>query len=64
MYEVLRGDVLGQRRPAQINPRGDGTFDVVYYPDAEGPLKVDVLYGGKPVRDRYTACFKKYFVLL
>jgi len=45
--------VLGQRRPAQINPRGDGTFDIVYYPDAEGPVKVDVQYGGKPVRDRY-----------
>ena len=45
--------MLGQRRPAQINPRGDGTFDVVYYPDAEGPVKVDVQYGGKPVRDRY-----------
>lgn len=42
----------GQRRPAQINPRGDGTFDVVYYPDVEGPCKVDVLYAGKPALNR------------
>lgn len=44
--------IEGQRRPAQINPRGDGTFDVVYYPDVEGPCKVDVLYAGKPVVNR------------
>jgi filamin len=49
--EVITTDQKAHRRPAQINPRGDGTFDVVYYPDVEGPCKVDVLYAGKPVHD-------------
>lgn len=45
----------GRRRPAQVKPRGDGTYDVVYYPDLEGPCKVDVLYAGKPVPGRWVA---------
>ena len=42
----------GQKHPVQTNPRGDGTFDVVYYPDIEGPCQVNVTYAGKPVPGR------------
>jgi len=47
--DVNTTDSKGQKKPAQINPRGDGTFDVVYYPENEGPCQVNVSYAGKPV---------------
>ena len=46
-------DQSGQKRPEQINPRRDGTHDVVYYPEVEGPCQVNVMYEGKPVNGRF-----------
>lgn len=47
--EVTTTDQLGATRPAQVQPRGDGTYDVAYFPDVEGPFRVDVKYAGQPV---------------
>ena len=45
-------DISGIKRPAQITPKVDGTYDVVYYPEVEGPCMVDVKYAGQPVPNR------------
>ncbi|ELU02480.1 hypothetical protein CAPTEDRAFT_100274 [Capitella teleta] len=47
--EVTTTDQLGATRPAQVQPRGDGTYDVAYFPECEGPFRVDVKYAAKPV---------------
>jgi filamin len=48
--EVFTTDVrTGQRKPAQIKQLPSGSYDVEYTPEAEGPVKIDVLYGGQHV---------------
>ena len=42
----------GIKRPAQINPLPDGTYEVVYYPEVEGKCLVEVKYAGQPVPNR------------
>ena len=42
----------GQPEKAQIVDNQDGTFDVNYMPKQQGPLKVDIKYGGKDIPQR------------
>lgn len=42
----------GKTRPAEIVPTAEGVYQATYLPTEEGKCKVDVKYGGKPVRNR------------
>ena len=42
----------GLSKPVQVTPKGNGVFDVTYTPDKEGPVKVDIKYGGETVPNR------------
>ena len=50
--DVTVTDQLGSKRPAQITPRGDNVYDVVYTTEVEGAAKVDVLYANTHVPQR------------
>ena len=50
--DVTVTDQLGSKRPAQITPRGDNVYDVVYTTEVEGAAKIDVLYANTHVPQR------------
>ncbi|CAH1784407.1 unnamed protein product [Owenia fusiformis] len=47
--DVSYTDQLGIQRPAEIVPKGEALYDVAYYPDVEGPCKVDVSYNNQAI---------------
>lgn len=40
---------VGQRRPVDIRPRGEGMYDCSYVPEVEGKAKVEVRYANQHV---------------
>ncbi len=44
--------LLGKKKPAEVKPVGDGTYDCTYYPEKEGPCKVEVKYADKQIPGR------------
>jgi len=48
--EVVTTDIrTGHQITADVVKTKQGTYDVTYMPDSEGPCRVDVKYGGQPV---------------
>ncbi|XP_074644607.1 filamin-A-like isoform X5 [Tubulanus polymorphus] len=47
--EVNTIDKKGKKKPAEVTPVGDGTYDCTYTPETEGPCKVEVKYADKQI---------------